>query len=780
MQRSSSPSPKSSDHLEKLRTALGATAERRPQQNAMAEAVAKNIDTGGILIVQAGTGTGKSFAYLAPIIASGRKAIIATATIALQNQLAQKDIPVMKKIFSGKKFAVLKGRSNYLCKAKLNSQPTDEEAGILEPFDDRKSSGDSSGMKNSHIDELMKWASRTETGDRDELDHLDNSVWNSFSTGSDECPGARSCTFASSCFAEKARHNADTADIVVTNLHLYGLHIKSQGRILPDHDIAVLDEAHEVPEIFTSTFGTRLNTSQLNRLIRTVNSLTAKDRDDNALDTYMDSLRNALKDIYNSSDNSSSSRSTISLEGSIEANSELKRALSGLKHAMTEAVEALKRLERKERQRDRIERIQSRCESTIEVITELSRTNREMHSIILIDPVQHGHDRSRNDFTLSIVYYDIGEMLSEWLWPTMAERLQKPLRPATSTPGMNGRGDQSGNGNALNYSRKDVEGLSREIEEPVVDSDNNDNMHSYGKYIDSTVYGSTAYEKGADEYPDEEFEEYTDEDIERVPRSMIFTSATIPPSFDSRLSIPKHEFLDVGTPFDYSSQVTLYVPPAPFPIPKANSPSANEAFLKACEAEMLELISAAGGRTLALFTSYASMRHAVTTLREVIASEIEILSQEDPLSRNALLERFLTDERSCLLATRSYFQGVDVPGSSLSLVILDKLPFPSPTDPVYSARRNRATELKQNGFMVIDIPATATLLAQAAGRLIRHKADSGVVAVLDRRLADSKYSSVLLSSLPFPAECLVRKRNTAIDRLKEINAMNNLVVAELQ
>ena len=770
MQRRSSPSHKSSDHLKRLRAALGATAEIRPQQDAMADAIAENIDTGGILIVQAGTGTGKSFAYLAPIIASGRKAIIATATIALQNQLAQKDIPVMEKIFSGKKFAVLKGRSNYLCKAKLNSQPTDEEAGVLEPFVDPKSSG----MKKSHIDKLMEWASRTETGDRDELDHLDASIWNSFSTGSDECPGARSCTFASSCFAEKARRNADTADVVVTNLHLYGLHIRSQGRILPDHDIAVLDEAHEVPEIFTSTFGTRLSTSQLNRLVRSINSLTTKDRDDGVLDAYMDSLRNALKDIYYQDDKSSSPRSTASLEGGIEASSELNRALSGIKHAMTEAVEALKRLKQKDKQRDRIERIQSRCESTIEAITELARANREMHSIILIEPVQYGHDRSRDDFTLSVVYYDVGERLSEWLWPTMAERLQRPLRPS-GTPSLSDRGGESGSGKTSDYSHRDVEGLSREIEDPVIDLDDNDNMQSSGRCIDSIAYGSTAYEEGGAEYPDEEFEDYTDEDIEKVPRSVIFTSATIPPSFDSRLSIPKHEFLDVGTPFDYSSQVALYVPPAPFPIPKANSPGAHEAFLKACEAEMLELISAAGGRTLALFTSYASMRHAVTTLREAITSDIEILSQEDPLSRNALLERFLTDERSCLLATRSYFQGVDVPGSSLSLVILDKLPFPSPVDPVYSARRNRAAELKQNGFMVVDIPATATLLAQAAGRLIRHKDDSGVVAVLDRRLADSKYSSVLLSSLPFPAECLLRKRDAAIDRLREIDAVNNLV-----
>ena len=770
MQRRSSPSHKSSDHLKRLRAALGATAEIRPQQDAMADAIAENIDTGGILIVQAGTGTGKSFAYLAPIIASGRKAIIATATIALQNQLAQKDIPVMEKIFSGKKFAVLKGRSNYLCKAKLNSQPTDEEAGVLEPFVDPKSSG----MKKSHIDKLMEWASRTDTGDHDELDHLDASIWNSFSTGSDECPGARSCTFASSCFAEKARRNADTADVVVTNLHLYGLHIRSQGRILPDHDIAVLDEAHEVPEIFTSTFGTRLSTSQLNRLVRTVDNLTAKDRDDGALDAYMDSLRNALKDIYYQDDKSSSPRSTASLEGGIEASSELNRALSGIKHAMTEAVEALKRLKQKDKQRDRIERIQSRCESTIEAITELARANREMHSIILIEPVQYGHDRSRDDFTLSVVYYDVGERLSEWLWPTMAERLQRPLRPS-GTPSLSDRGGESGSGDTSDYSHRDVEGLSREIEDPVINLDDNDNMQSSGRCIDSIAYGSTAYEEGGAEYPDEEFEDYTDEDIEKVPRSVIFTSATIPPSFDSRLSIPKHEFLDVGTPFDYSSQVALYVPPAPFPIPKANSPGAHEAFLKACEAEMLELISAAGGRTLALFTSYASMRHAVTTLREAITSDIEILSQEDPLSRNALLERFLTDERSCLLATRSYFQGVDVPGSSLSLVILDKLPFPSPVDPVYSARRNRAAELKQNGFLVVDIPATATLLAQAAGRLIRHKDDSGVVAVLDRRLADSKYSSVLLSSLPFPAECLLRKRDAAIDRLREIDAVNNLV-----
>ncbi len=761
MQSGNSHGSKPSDYLDRLRSALGSTAERRPQQDSMAEAVAQNIDKGGILVVQAGTGTGKSFAYLAPIIASGKKAVIATATIALQNQLAQKDIPILEKIFPGKKFAVLKGRSNYICRAKLNDQPTDEEAGVFEPFDDRKTSD----INKSRIEELLEWASRTEIGDRDELDSLDSGIWNSFSTGSDECPGARSCPSGSSCFAEKARRNADAADVVVTNLHLYGLHIKSKGYVLPNHDIAVLDEAHEAPEIFTSTFGARLSTSQLNRLIRTVNSLLKEDRTTDIFNDYMISLRNALNDIGSFDAKLPSFRPPTVLENGIKSSDELDRALSGIKQTMLQAVEALKRLDRKDKQRDRIERAQSRCESTIETITELTKSNKEMHSIVLVEPLQQGH----HDFTLSIVYYDIGEVLSDWLWPSMAERLQRPLHH-TGTLGYNPREAGSNDSDSEHTPKstyRDTEGLSRYIEETDTTLSDDGNMD---QDIDSTAYMA----EGA-EYPDGDIEEYSGEDYEGVPTSMIFTSATIPPSFDSRLSLPEHEFIDVGTPFDYSSQVLLYVPAGHFPLPNAKSPNATEVFMKECEDEILQLISAAGGRTLALFTSYASMRHAVSTLRESVSSDIDILSQEDSLGRNALLERFLGDERSCLLATRSYFQGVDIPGASLSLVVLDRLPFPSPADPVHKARRNRAEELGQNGFMAVDIPATATLLAQAAGRLIRHRHDSGVVAILDRRLVDSKYSPVLLSSLPFPKECLVRRRDVVVDKLREIDSMGNLV-----
>ena len=230
--------------LNKVVEALDNGGELRPQQLAMAELVNQAVSTSERLFVEAGTGTGKSFAYLTPLVAGDGTAVVSTATIALQSQLADHDIPhVLSALGSNKTAAILKGRNNYLCKQKLVELGDDSQLSLN--IDDT-----------DQLEKVLDWADKTPTGDKEDLDFaVAPGVWRSVSIPANECPGATKCPMGEECFSEKARNDAYAADIIVTNHFLYGLHIASEDGLLPEHHVAVFDEAHQLPEIFGTTCG---------------------------------------------------------------------------------------------------------------------------------------------------------------------------------------------------------------------------------------------------------------------------------------------------------------------------------------------------------------------------------------------------------------------------------------------------------------------------------------------------------------------------------------------
>jgi ATP-dependent DNA helicase DinG len=592
--------------------------ETRDGQRRMARQVADAIARRRHLIVQAGTGTGKSLAYLVPLVLSGRKAVVATATKALQDQLAAKDLPfvagTLDRPFT---FAVLKGRSNYLCRQRLREATTsDEQLGL-----DLADGGEAARKRRAReLVELTAWAADTESGDRAELAREPSpSAWAAVSVGPRECPGAARCPQGDSCFAERARARAAEADIVVVNLHLYGLDLATDGGILPEHDVVVIDEAHQLEDTISATAGLELGPGRFSSLASTVGAIVA-DAD----------LLAALE------------RSATSV-GDALAPEVGRRLRSGVPDDVADAL-----------------------------ATARQRIDAALQALRGVDATAPG---------------DVGA------------RKERALRAATT--------------------------LADEI----------DAVMNVGP-------GQVAWVEGM---PDAPLLKVAPIDVAPVlsdalwaRRTAVLTSATIPPGLGERLGLDPdgHDELDAGSPFDHTGRCLLYCA-AHLPTPKSDK------YDDAMQRELEALIVAAGGRTLALFTSFRAMDAAAATLRPRLPWRV--LTQRD-LPKQALITEFAGDETSCLLATMSFWQGVDVPGPALSLVAIDRLPFPRPDEPLLQARRERA---RADAFRVVDLPRAATLLAQGAGRLMRRSDDGGVVAVLDPRLATNvRYRWDIVKALP--------------------------------
>ena len=593
--------------------------EDRPGQVRMAELVAEAIRDKQHLIVQAGTGTGKTLAYLVGAVTAGQRTVVATATKALQDQLATKDLPFLSAQLAqlGYEFdwAVLKGRSNYLCLQRLREaqHATGQEALDLGLGDDARGH-----LVRNEIKRLAEWAGTTPTGDQAELDwNPTEQAWKAVSVGSDECPGATRCPMGEPCFAERARREAQAADVIVVNTHLYGLHVGSGGAILPEHNVVVFDEAHVVEDVMSDTVGVQIAPGRFNAVAGAVRRIIA----DPMVDAQLSELTHALRDALAPH---AGTRLSIPLPEAIEqvladAEERLTRAGSALAEIATHDDDA------KQRQL-RAQQLTTRALEAVQAARTVSASQVPFVS-------------GRPEFpVLEIAPLDVGPTLAQGVW------------------------------------------------------------------ADHTA---------------------------------VLTSATIPASLARRVGLPASTTTsdDVGSPFDYEQQAVLYCA-MHLPPPKA------PAFRDLVADELVALIEAAGGRTLALFTSWAAMDDAVAKVRDRVT--YEILTQRD-LPKPALVARFAASPGTCLFATTGLFQGVDVPGETLSCVVIDKLPFPRPDDPLLSARRQR---LGQAAFAEIDIPRAATLLAQACGRLIRTRTDRGVVAVLDRRLGSANYRWDIVRALP--------------------------------
>jgi ATP-dependent DNA helicase DinG len=606
--------------LGRVTARLPGGGEVRDGQLAMADAVAEAIGTSRHLSVAAGTGTGKSLAYLVPAVLSGKHVVVATATKALQDQLADKDIPLVGaaglRPFSS---SVLKGRANYLCRQRLGESRLAGTQGVLGADDPAP------GERAAQVRQIFAWAERTATGDRAELEtEPDQKLWSTLSVTADECPGAFRCPSGAQCFAERARAAAQAADVVVVNLHLLGADIASDGAVLPPHDVLIVDEAHALEEIVTESLGVSIGAGRLRAVAAAARA-----------------------------------------------------ALPGGPRARARAV-------------DDVAGLAERLEEALVGCPE--------------ERLVGGPGG------------DLGDVLA--LARARLERLEADLGALAGSG--SGAGDDAQPAMramlAAGHLRGDIDRL--------VGSDDDD---------------VAWVERGARPALRVAPIDIAPTLAERLfaRRTIVLTSATIPPGLGVRLGAPPDEVdvIDVGSPFAFDEHALLYCA-AHLPDRRADDAE------RAIHDELVCLIAAAGGRTLALFTSHGAMNRAVEALRPRLA--FPLLVQGD-LGKTALLARFAAEPAACLFATMGFWQGVDVPGPTLSLVVIDRIPFPRPDDPLIAARRERAG---RDAFATIDLPRAATLLAQGVGRLIRTASDRGVVAVLDSRLATGNYRWQLIRALP--------------------------------
>jgi ATP-dependent DNA helicase DinG len=592
--------------LEIATGALDAT-ERRPGQVSMAEAVAAAIDSGRHAVITAGTGTGKTLAYLVPVVASGRRAVIATATKALQDQIASRDLPhvvaaIAEEVGRTVTWSVLKGRNNYLCLQRLDELQSRLASEIPAPV----------------LERLVEWAGRTDTGDIASVDwpaseqHLRPAT-----VGADECPGASRCPRGGDCFAERARNRAAESELIIVNLHLYGLDLASDGMILPEHDIVVIDEAHQLEDVTSAAAGSSAGPGSISACAAAVRGIIRDAALDAGLAGAAASLAGALVPSLNA-------RIATPIGGAV------RDALTVARVQVEAAASAVRRVSSDDA--SVAQRAARAGMSALRLLDSLDRLlNAGADSVAFVSG-------TAPQPRLEVAPLDVGSFLQEHLW-------------------------------------------SR--------------------------------------------------------RTAVLTSATIPVTLPARLGLKADDadVVDVGSPFDYAEQAVLYCARhLPDPRDPARSRKVHE--------EIERLILVAGGRTLALFTSWRAMREAADHLEGRIPYA---LMRQDDLPKMALIEAFTDDVESCLFATQGFFQGVDVPGPALSLVIIDKIPFPRPDDPLLSARRDVEGDA---AFSTIDIPLAATQLAQAAGRLIRNRTDHGVVAILDPRLATKGYGGRIVSALP--------------------------------
>ena len=625
-------------------TAGMSNGEQRPEQQEMCRAVGEALVTGTHLVVQAGTGTGKSLAYLVPAVLSGKKVVVATATKALQDQLAEKDLPQVERgLGLGFTFAVLKGRSNYVCRQRVAEvgsggiQPElgDEAGPDPEPSEPRDSPGSGPEGLVDEVRTLLSWSEKTTSGDRADLSFEPSAwAWNMLSVGPRECPGAFNCPSGNRCFAEAARDRAAAADVVVVNTHLYGAHLASGMAVLPEHEVVVFDETHELEEVMTSSLGVEVAPGRLRALALTARSLVDEREADTvaSLLSVGDQLAALLADRVG----------TRVLHDDADPpvdDGELAGLLGRAAEVAGRVTEAIRRTDLQGSLLSEGGSGPDRGAHKTRAIGAAAHLTDDLHRLISRDDGEVAWvDGTRRNARLRLSPIDVGPVLSGVLWGEV---------------------------------------------------------------------------------------------------TAVLTSATVPPRLVERVGLGGFETnqLDVGSPFDYRSHALLYVARH---LPDRRAPQAEAALHE----ELAHLIAAAGGRTLALFTSRRATEAAAAALAPDLPYTLLLQGQ---LPKGRLLEEFARDETSCLFATLGFWQGVDVPGRALSLVTVDRLPFPRPDDPLLQARRARAGP---GAFSLVDLPRAATLLGQGSGRLIRTAEDRGVVAVLDPRLATASYRGVLLAVLP--------------------------------
>lgn len=616
--------------LDQAVAALGGA--RRDGQHAMAQAVTKALESDRHLAVQAGTGTGKSLAYLVPAIRhahnTGSTIIVSTATIALQRQLVERDLPrlvdALEPIMERKPtFAIMKGRNNYVCLNKVAQAGFEPDETLLE--DEEVS------WTGKHVRRVFEWADETETGDRDDLTPgVPDLAWRQVSVTSRECLGASRCPQGEDCFAELAKQKAAQVDIVVTNHALLAIDAAAETDILPEHDVVIVDEAHELDARITSVSTAEINARAIKMAANRAKSLGAEGKD-----VRLGELADDFAIFIG----------TYESGRWVDMDEPSKNQLDGLASAIIDCKNAVSR-------------------------------------------------------------------------PSEGEAANDPEKFAERQ-------------NLTNHLSEMAETIHRILE--VFDTDDAAEQDDV-VWVDDTSL-AVAPLSVADLLRDNLFGENT----------VVLTSATLALGgrFDvmaAQWGMPKGTWdsMDAGTPFNPAKSGILYVA-SHLPAPGRDG-LADETL-----AEMKDLIMAAGGRTLGLFSSRRAAEQAAEKLRMQVPFEIFVQGQD---TTGALVEKFSKHENSCLFGTLTLWQGVDVPGPACSLVLIDRIPFPRPDQPLLQARTDAANAAGRSGFMEVSATHAALLMAQGAGRLLRATTDRGVVAVLDNRLETKRYGSFLKNSMP--------------------------------
>lgn len=604
----------------------------RPQQLEMAQRIAAAIANHAVLVAEAGTGTGKTFAYLVPALLSGGKAIISTGTKTLQDQLFNRDLPAVRAALKvGASIALLKGRANYVCPYHLERAMG---AGRL-----------ASREEVGHLRKIARFAERTKTGDKAEcVDVPENSLaWQVATSTRENCLG-QECPAVKQCFVLPARQNAQMADIVVVNHHLFFADVmlkdEGMGELLPACNTVIFDEAHQLPEVAGLFFGESVSTSQLLDLARdTRNEGIAAAKDYAPLQAAAQQLDKAARDLRLAVKGENLRLAASQVEGERDFTA----GLTGVAETLGDTARHL------EAQADRSEGLANCLERAKALIQTLGR------------------------------------------W-------QK--------------------------------GVAAEADGPVV------------KWVEVYSHALALNMTPLDIAP------IFRRQMEGYPRAWIFASATLAVGQDfshycNALGLGEADTVVWGSPFDYANQGLLY---APLGMPDPNSALYQEAVAEAA----WPAIRAAGGRTFVLCTSLRAMRRIRELLEEKLQQEgldLPLLMQGEG-SKTELLDRFRYLGNAILVASQSFWEGVDVRGDALSLVVIDKLPFAPPDDPVLAARIERLRSAGENAFMTHQLPQAVINMKQGAGRLIRDEADRGVLMICDPRLTGKPYGRAIWRSLP--------------------------------
>lgn len=672
--------------------------EDRPGQVEMARAVRSAMQTGQHLLVQAGPGTGKSLGYLVPAVLHGDRVVVATATLALQHQLVERDIPALldaaaEVLGTRPSYAVLKGRSNYACLHRIRDGVPDDQGTLIDL---------PAGSAGAEVLGMREWAEAESksggVGDRDSAPPHTDRLWQQVSVSHRECLGAVKCPYGVECFAERARERAMASRLIVTNHSLLAIDAIEGVPMIPDYGVVVVDEAHELASRVTQAATDELTVTMIERAGRRARNFLDDGEADELADAG-DALRGAM-------DDTSSGRVDQLPEALAAALTLVRNAARGAFSAFPKESSDVDANAARQQARGMVDEIRKIAERLVA---------HDESDVIWIAERDGSRDGSRGGGQLCVAPLEVwgqlrGKLLSDKtvVFTSATLKLGGDFTALATSIGLkpSERVDHSID------TPDDVSAQAAVVVEPVAPVSGDEQA--------AVVVDREAAAKSGDREAAESEEEESEEE-EPEPRVLEWRG------------------IDVGSPFDYRHQSILYVA-------RHLPPPGRDGIGPAKLEEIHGLLEAAGGRTLGLFSSRKGAEAAAAAVRETLP-HLPILCQGDG-QLSHLQAEFISNPAVSLFGTLSLWQGLDVPGPTCQLVIIDRIPFPRPDDPLMSARARAADKAGANGFMAVSATHAALLLAQGSGRLIRTKADRGVVAILDPRLATARYGSFLRSSLP--------------------------------